>query len=147
MSLRSLAVVWKERSICSDFTSDVIILFSLWQLEKVFSRHLQTEAKESEKNSTTEESNKQKKEGEEREQRTYEILHKASSTPTTLLLHLFGRDGQDLINYEQFARFMLNLQTEVLELEFHEFSRGLDKISELDFAKIMLRYARLNPDR
>lgn len=90
---------------------------------------------------------KERKEGEEREKRTYEILHRATSTPTTLLLHLFGRDGQDMINYEQFAHFMLNLQTEVLELEFHEFSRGLERISELDFAKIMLRYARLDPER
>lgn len=35
---------------------------------------------------------------------------------------------------------MDNLQTEVLELEFTEFSRGMPTISEVDFARILLRY-------
>lgn len=35
---------------------------------------------------------------------------------------------------------MENLQTEILEVEFNEFSRGLNKISELEFAEILLRY-------
>jgi hypothetical protein len=39
---------------------------------------------------------------------------------------------------------MENLQTEVLELEFHEFSKGHDTISEVDFAKILLRYTHLD---
>lgn len=41
---------------------------------------------------------------------------------------------------------MENLQTEVLELEFLEFSKGLNTISELDFAKILLRYTQLDLD-
>ena len=41
---------------------------------------------------------------------------------------------------------MDNLQTEVLELEFHEFSRGMPTISEEEFAKILLRYTTLNAD-
>lgn len=39
---------------------------------------------------------------------------------------------------------MENLQTEVLELEFHEFSKGHDTITEVDFAKILLRYTHLD---
>jgi hypothetical protein len=39
---------------------------------------------------------------------------------------------------------MENLQTEVLELEFHEFSKGHDTICEVDFAKILLRYTHLD---
>jgi len=39
---------------------------------------------------------------------------------------------------------MENLQTEVLELEFHEFSKGHDTITEVDFAKILLRYTYLD---
>lgn len=42
---------------------------------------------------------------------------------------------------------MENLQTEVLELEFHEFSKGLDTISEVDFARILLRYTYLDADQ
>jgi hypothetical protein len=36
--------------------------------------------------------------------------------------------------------FMENLQTEVLEIEFTEFSHGFKTISDLDFAEILLRY-------
>lgn len=42
---------------------------------------------------------------------------------------------------------MENLQTEVLELEFHEFSKGAETINEVDFAKIMLRYTYLDTDK
>lgn len=38
---------------------------------------------------------------------------------------------------------MDNLQTEVLELEFYEFSKGNLAITEVDFAKILLRYTYL----
>lgn len=41
---------------------------------------------------------------------------------------------------------MDNLQTEVLELEFNEFAKGNPAITELDFAKILLRYTYLNTD-
>ena len=41
---------------------------------------------------------------------------------------------------------MDNLQVEVLELEFMEFSRGLAKISEDEFARILLRYTTLSKE-
>lgn len=41
---------------------------------------------------------------------------------------------------------MDNLQTEVLELEFYEFSKGNLAITEVDFAKILLRYTYLDTD-
>ncbi|XP_035207068.1 calcium uptake protein 3, mitochondrial-like isoform X3 [Stegodyphus dumicola] len=59
---------------------------------------------------------------------------------TTLLIHLFGKKGNEDLSYDDFYRFMDNLQTEVLELEFTEFSRGMPTISEVDFARILLRY-------
>lgn len=65
---------------------------------------------------------------------------------TTLLVHFFGTKGNGVLSYEDFRRFMENLQTEVLEIEFHEFSRGLVTISEVDFAKILLRYTLLHSD-
>lgn len=49
---------------------------------------------------------------------------KRNDLDTTLLLHLFGKDGNLSLSFEEFARFMQNLQTEVLELEFQEFSKG-----------------------
>lgn len=41
---------------------------------------------------------------------------------------------------------MDNLQTEVLELEFAEFSCGLQTISEIEFAQILLRYTKLTKE-
>jgi hypothetical protein len=39
---------------------------------------------------------------------------------------------------------MENLQTEILEIEFIEFSHGFKKITGLDFAEILLRYTNLD---
>jgi len=63
---------------------------------------------------------------------------------TSLLVHLFGTDGSEVLSFDDFQKFMENLQTEVLELEFQEFSRGFETISEEDFAKILLRYTHLH---
>ncbi|TKS72654.1 Calcium uptake protein 3, mitochondrial EF-hand domain-containing family member A2 [Collichthys lucidus] len=41
-------------------------------------------------------------------------------------------------------RFMDNLQTEVLEIEFLSYSKGLPTISEEDFARILLRYTNVD---
>lgn len=43
-------------------------------------------------------------------------------------------------------RFMDNLQTEVLELEFLEFSHGMPTIKEEEFARILLRYTILTKE-
>eukprot|EP00118_Oscarella_pearsei_P025958 m.309111 g.309111 ORF g.309111 m.309111 type:complete len:418 (+) comp45522_c0_seq1:2-1255(+) len=63
---------------------------------------------------------------------------------TTLLVHLFGLDGKQLLNFDAFSRFMDNLQTEVLDIEFHEVSRGLPVISEVEFARLLLRDSSLD---
>ncbi|XP_064552996.1 calcium uptake protein 3, mitochondrial isoform X5 [Drosophila montana] len=75
-----------------------------------------------------------------------EGLQRRHVVSTTLQLHLFGKRGTGVINYDNFYRFMDNLQTEVLELEFNEFSKGQSFITELDFAKILLRYTYLATD-
>ena len=41
---------------------------------------------------------------------------------------------------------MENLQTEVLELEFNEFAKGMPTITEEEFAYILLRYTILSKD-
>lgn len=73
-------------------------------------------------------------------------LQRRHLVDTSLMIHFFGHDGKNELKYEGFRRFMENLQHEVLELEFHEFSKGHDTISELDFAKILLRYTLLDAD-
>ncbi|KAA0709329.1 Calcium uptake protein 3, mitochondrial EF-hand domain-containing family member A2 [Triplophysa tibetana] len=63
-----------------------------------------------------------------------------NATETTLLVHFFGRKGKRELNFDDFYRFMDNLQTEVLEIEFLSYSKGMTTISEEDFARILLRY-------
>ncbi|XP_046354129.1 calcium uptake protein 3, mitochondrial-like isoform X7 [Haliotis rufescens] len=63
---------------------------------------------------------------------------------TSLMIHFFGKYGKDVLKYDDFHRFMENLQSEVIELEFLEFSKGMNTISEVDFAHILLRYTLLD---
>ncbi|XP_056265711.1 calcium uptake protein 3, mitochondrial isoform X8 [Pseudoliparis swirei] len=62
---------------------------------------------------------------------------------TTLLVHFFGKKGKAELTFDDFYRFMDNLQTEVLEIEFLTFSKGMTTISEVDFAKILLRFTNV----
>ncbi|XP_077426656.1 calcium uptake protein 3, mitochondrial isoform X3 [Vanacampus margaritifer] len=62
---------------------------------------------------------------------------------TTLLVHFFGKKGKAELNFDDFYRFMDNLQTEVLEIEFLTYSKGMATISEEDFAKILLRFTNV----
>ncbi|XP_074033033.1 calcium uptake protein 3, mitochondrial [Leptinotarsa decemlineata] len=70
-------------------------------------------------------------------------LQKKHFVDTTLVFHFFGKESNTDLNIDDFKAFMKHLQREVLELEFNEFSRGLMTISEVDFAKILLRYTYL----
>uniref|UniRef100_A0A8D2QUL9 Mitochondrial calcium uptake family member 3 n=1 Tax=Zosterops lateralis melanops TaxID=1220523 RepID=A0A8D2QUL9_ZOSLA len=67
----------------------------------------------------------------------------SSLSDTTLLVHFFGKKGKAELNFEDFYRFMDNLQTEVLEIEFLSYSNGMNTISEEDFAHILLRYTNV----
>ncbi|KPP57535.1 hypothetical protein Z043_124730, partial [Scleropages formosus] len=62
---------------------------------------------------------------------------------TTLLVHFFGKKGKAELTFDDFYRFMDNLQTEVLEIEFLSYSKGMTTISEEDFARILLRYTNV----
>ena len=42
---------------------------------------------------------------------------------------------------------MEDLQKEVLEIEFNEFSKGMNKISPIEFAEILLRYTDFHQDK
>jgi len=73
-------------------------------------------------------------------------LQRDDGVDTSLLVHFFGKQGDMELKYEDFFKFMDNLQTEVLQMEFGEFSKGANMISELDFARILLRYTFLNSE-
>ena len=70
-----------------------------------------------------------------------QISHKVG---TSLLLHFFGVNGEGKLKFSEFSKFMDNLQTEIHIVEFTEFSKGAPVISELDFARILLRYTFLS---
>ena len=67
-------------------------------------------------------------------------LMKHQGVDTSILLHLFGRDGAGELEFKQFCTFMNNLQTEVIQIKL----AGAPTITELDFAFILLRFTFLN---
>ncbi|CAK5091456.1 unnamed protein product [Meloidogyne enterolobii] len=81
------------------------------------------------------------KDGEEQK-----LLEAKQSLETTLTVHLFGRSGRDSLTFKQFQNFYQHLQKELIEIEFKEFSRGKDRISAVDFARLVLRYSILHKD-
>ncbi|XP_053734450.1 calcium uptake protein 3, mitochondrial-like isoform X2 [Synchiropus splendidus] len=70
--------------------------------------------------------------------------HAEEKTETTLLVHFFGKKGKAELKFEDFYKFMDNLQTELLEIEFLSYSKGMPTISEEDFARILLRYTNVD---
>ncbi|KAK0417499.1 hypothetical protein QR680_013046 [Steinernema hermaphroditum] len=65
---------------------------------------------------------------------------------TTILIHLFGAKGNNSLGFDQFQLFYNNLQKELMEIEFHEFSRGKSEISPMNFARLVLRYSIIHQD-
>ncbi|XP_054829562.1 calcium uptake protein 2, mitochondrial [Eublepharis macularius] len=63
-----------------------------------------------------------------------------SDINTMLLVHFFGREGKEKLHYCEFHRFMQNLQTEVQEMEFIQFSKGLSFMTKEDFIEWLLYF-------
>ncbi|XP_037655712.1 calcium uptake protein 2, mitochondrial isoform X2 [Choloepus didactylus] len=61
-----------------------------------------------------------------------------SEVNTTLQVHFFGKRGKNKLHYKEFRRFMENLQTEIQEMEFFQFSKGLSFMRKEDFAEWLL---------
>ncbi|KAM4859997.1 calcium uptake protein 2, mitochondrial isoform 2-T2 [Thomomys bottae] len=57
---------------------------------------------------------------------------------TTLQMRFFGKRGEKKLHYKEFRRFMENLQTEIQEMEFLQFSKGLSFMRKEDFAEWLL---------
>ncbi|XP_053312404.1 calcium uptake protein 2, mitochondrial [Spea bombifrons] len=67
-----------------------------------------------------------------------EPVSDSSDINTTLLVHFFGRAGREKLQYSQLYRFMENLQTEVQEMEFIQFSKGMNFMRKEEFAEWLL---------
>ncbi|XP_072302858.1 calcium uptake protein 2, mitochondrial [Eucyclogobius newberryi] len=59
---------------------------------------------------------------------------------TTLQAYFFGQKGENKLQYQEFRRFMEDLQAEVQEMEFLRFSKGMDTMRREDFAEWLLHY-------
>ncbi|XP_029028887.1 calcium uptake protein 2, mitochondrial [Betta splendens] len=59
---------------------------------------------------------------------------------TTLQAYFFGRKGDNKLQYQEFRRFMEDLQLEVQEMEFLQFSKGMETMRREDFAEWLLHY-------
>uniref|UniRef100_A0A8C5WNK5 Mitochondrial calcium uptake 2 n=1 Tax=Laticauda laticaudata TaxID=8630 RepID=A0A8C5WNK5_LATLA len=63
-----------------------------------------------------------------------------SDINTMLLVHFFGKGGKDKLQYSEFQRFMQDLQAEVQEMEFNQFSKGLTFMRKEDFVEWLLYF-------
>ncbi|KAJ8270563.1 hypothetical protein GJAV_G00116470 [Gymnothorax javanicus] len=59
---------------------------------------------------------------------------------TTLQAFFFGKMGKQKLQYKKFFSFMEDLQAEVQEMEFLQFSKGMDTMRREDFAEWLLYY-------
>jgi len=73
-------------------------------------------------------------------------LSRSRLVDTSLLIYFFGKRGDGDLGFDDFKKFMDNLQTEVLQMEYNEFAKGCATITEMDFARILLRYTFLNTE-
>ncbi|XP_047409080.1 calcium uptake protein 2, mitochondrial isoform X2 [Sciurus carolinensis] len=67
-----------------------------------------------------------------------EPIVKEPEINTTLQMHFFGKRGERKLHYKEFRRFTENLQTEIQEMEFLQFSKGLSFMRKEDFAEWLL---------
>lgn len=74
-------------------------------------------------------------------------INNQNVTDTTLLVHFFGPRGRKQLEFSDFQKFSNDLQREVLEIEFNEFSKGMNKISSIEFAEILLRYTKFSQEK
>ncbi|KAF6771186.1 hypothetical protein AHF37_09741 [Paragonimus kellicotti] len=66
------------------------------------------------------------------------------STETTLIRHLFGKSGSGKLKFEEFSRFVENLQCELLSVEFNHLSASQKYISPSDLGRSLLRFTKFS---
>ncbi|XP_033968546.1 calcium uptake protein 2, mitochondrial isoform X2 [Trematomus bernacchii] len=73
-------------------------------------------------------------------QGTEKAVEEGEGVNTTLQAYFFGKGGENKLQYQDFHRFMVDLQAEVQEMEFLQFSKGMDTMRREDFAEWLLHY-------
>ncbi|XP_036381010.1 calcium uptake protein 2, mitochondrial isoform X1 [Megalops cyprinoides] len=86
--------------------------------------------------------------GQRKEKAVKDSLSKPSSEDggevnTTLQAFFFGKMGKHKLQYKEFCRFLEDLQAEVQEMEFLQFSKGMDTMRREDFAEWLLHYTNV----
>lgn len=71
---------------------------------------------------------------------------KGDTVATTLYVLLFGNEERSDLSFKHFSEFVLNMQTEIIEYEFHQMSQGGNFLSADDFAHILLKYSYKTAD-
>lgn len=71
---------------------------------------------------------------------TENTAEEGDAVNTTLQAYLFGTKGENKLQYQEFRRFMEDLQAEVQEMEFLQFSKGMATMRREDFAEWLLHY-------
>ena len=67
------------------------------------------------------------------------------SANTTLTVHLFGQQGKQLLNYENFKKVVDNLWEEMVQVEFdYLVEPNTRQLSVFNFGRIVLRYTHLD---
>ena len=62
------------------------------------------------------------------------------------MVHFFGINCDKDLTFEQFSNFVSNFQHEVLKFEFKQYSGGEIYLRGPDFAEMVLKYTKLNPE-
>ncbi|XP_037618651.1 calcium uptake protein 2, mitochondrial isoform X4 [Sebastes umbrosus] len=71
---------------------------------------------------------------------TEKAVEDGEGVNTTLQAYFFGKTGGNKLQYQEFRRFMEDLQAEVQVMEFLQFSKGMDTMRREDFAEWLLHY-------
>lgn len=71
----------------------------------------------------------------------------AGSVGDALVKHFFGEEEEKRLTVEEFQKFHRQLTMEILKLEFDRFDQVGGRITERDFAKLVLSYADMNDQR
>ena len=70
--------------------------------------------------------------------------HRTTELKSSLLVHLFGRDGKGTLSFEEFSRFIDAFQKEIQLYEFNTYAKGNKTISGEEFAKLIMRYSSVS---
>ena len=62
------------------------------------------------------------------------------------MVHFFGINCDQDLTFEQFSNFVSKFQHEVLKFEFKQYSGGEIYLRGPDFADMVLKYTKLNPE-